>query len=78
MDPAHVERLRILGLAGPEHAGRNSADAERRRQEIYALNAVMKDYSDARADAFLLDGKAGPCQEYPDKFCRHVCDGGTP
>ncbi len=23
----------------------------------------------------LLDGKAGPCQEYPEKFCRLVCEG---
>ena len=23
----------------------------------------------------LLDGKAGPCQKYPDKFCRLICEG---
>ena len=23
----------------------------------------------------LLDGRAGPCQQYPDKFCRLICEG---
>ena len=69
----------MMGMETPDAEG-NPAPAKKRTGILTNARAVADLLREAQCQGAhkhqpLLDGRAGPCQEYPDKFCRAVCEG---
>ena len=68
-----------LGMETVDRDGKKAA-AKKRTTIMTNSQHIARVLREAQCDGshthqHLLDGRAGPCQEYPEKFCRLVCEG---
>ncbi len=69
-----------LGMETAKKPGDKTAPAKKRTRVLtnsHAIHTLLRE-AQCRGDHWhmvLLDGRAGPCQEYPKKFSRLICEG---
>ena len=69
----------MVGMETTDADG-NAAPAKKRTAVVTNSSAIATVLREAQCHGLhkhevLLNGKAGPCQQYPDKFCKLVCEG---
>ena len=69
-----------VGMTVAGQPGEPPVPAKKRTRVLTNSHAVHTLLREAQCNGqhwhmVLLDGKAGPCQEYPEKFCRLICEG---